>query len=954
MKRKFSLISVFLLTMAVRTAFAVPAVPWLIEKQLPDGSSVSFYLKGDEKVNWMESPDGYTLLYNNQKEIVYAEQDNYGDLVPSSIAYAASGGLRAAAKELPFKKGLRYSKNQVAALQQIWEIGNPSPSLRATASSEVKGNKKALCLLVGFPDRPFKKTKAQFENLMNQVGYSAGTAHGSVKDFYRENSYGQMDLTITVAGPFTATNAAATYADKSGSAPRTLAREILTKANATVDFSEFAYLGKVETFHFIYAGFGAEAGSPEDEYIWAHKATITPIKLDGVTISDYSCSPELRGTSGTTITAIGAICHELCHVFGAPDYYDTDAEEGEKYSGAGQWDLMASGNWNRSGDVPAHINMYQKILFGWVNPIELTDNQTISNMPNSATNARAYTYTAHTNGELYVLENRQQTGFDAYIPGHGLLIWHVHSKALGGAIGNNKVNATHPQQFYPVVASSTTAIPNKSPDSYGDINSAGTPFPGSSRKTNFSDFSIPQAFSWTGLTGIGKALSDISETANGQISFKFALQVGIYPVSNLTAASNGSTATLSWTAPTGNKQTGYKIYRDGVLQETLPATTRSFSQMLDYNGKYEYTVSALYDYAESEPRSVSVAIVGGTSMYANPPRNLEIFNSNNTVNLTWLPPEVHPVATLAHAADKVERAYSLPTDEIEIASRFVPEDLVEYPGYELDAIGYGVLDNPKINLIYRDKPSMTFTLCVWQGGGGNKPETLIYEQNVPDNVTHFSAGWHSIALEQPVPLDNFNDLWIGFRAKKKPSLGSLDIYCIPCDTTGPFISGKGNCLFYGDEWRVFTDDDEKEINVSWSLRAAIKPISSVESYTVSRDAVELPLVAAEQTEFIDRNVPSGNYNYSVVANYATIKSAPVWGNISLNASGIAVVLDDEMIQKISVYDFSGRLIYANHAVNAIWQTVRNRLPAYPCIVQMVTQQGVVKTVKHLRATPSRR
>ncbi|GHT44805.1 hypothetical protein AGMMS49965_21120 [Bacteroidia bacterium] len=867
MKRKISLISVFLLTMAVRTAFAVPAVPWLIEKQLPDGSSVSFYLKGDEKVNWMESPDGYTLLYNDQKEIVYAEQDNYGDLVPSGIAYAASGGLRAAAKDLPFKKGLRYSKNQVATLQQIWEIGNPAPApaLRATTSSEAKGDKKALCLLVGFPDRPFKKTKAQFENLMNQVGYSAGTAQGSVKDFYRENSYGQMDLTVTVAGPFTATNAAATYADKSGSAAGTLAREILRKADATVNFSDFAYLGKVETFHFIYAGYGAEAGAPEDKYIWAHKSAIMPITLDGVVIVDYSCSPELRGTSGTTITTIGPICHELCHVFGAPDYYDTDANVGGQYSGAGQWDLMASGNWNRSGDVPAHINMYQKILFGWVNPIELTGNQTISNMPNSVENARAYTYTAHSNGELYVLENRQQTGFDAYVPGHGLLIWHVHRDALAGTIGDDKVNASHPQQFYPVVASSSTAIPNSTPSSYGDINSAGTPFPGSSRKTVFSDTSIPQAFSWTGLTGIGKSLSDIAETANGQISFKFAMQQA-----------------------------------------------------------------------------------GGTAIYANPPRNLELSNSNNTVNLTWLSPDAHPAATLTHAKNEIAISYSWATDGIGIATRFASNDLVDYPGYKLTAISYCITNNPTYNLIYNGKPSMTFTLCVWKGGNGKEPETSICEQDVPDNVAHFSAGWHSIALTKPVLLDNFNDLWIGIRTKKKePALLNKNIYFMPSDA-GPVVSGKGNWLFDGNKWWVCTDNYGKEINANWLLRAAIEPISSVESYTVSRNNVALPLVAANQTKFIDRNVPSGNYDYSVVANYATVKSEPVWGNISLNGSGIAVVLDDEMIQKISVYDFSGRLIYTNHAVNATWQTVRNRLPAYPCIVQMVTQQGVVKTVKHLR------
>ena len=52
-----------LLFVSIRSLLAVPAVPWPIEKAQPDGTKISVYLKGDEKVHWMESDDGYTLMY---------------------------------------------------------------------------------------------------------------------------------------------------------------------------------------------------------------------------------------------------------------------------------------------------------------------------------------------------------------------------------------------------------------------------------------------------------------------------------------------------------------------------------------------------------------------------------------------------------------------------------------------------------------------------------------------------------------------------------------------------------------------------------------------------------------------------------------------------------------------------------------------------------------------------
>ncbi|MDR0833095.1 MAG: M6 family metalloprotease domain-containing protein [Candidatus Symbiothrix sp.] len=856
MKQRVCIFLVLLAT-AVGTVFAVPAVPWLIDKQLADGSTISYYLKGDEKINWMESPGGYTLLCNDEQEIVYAQHNEQGDLVPSTVKYTASGLRSSEAGQ--FQKGLRYSPSQRAAFLQTWKLDDGATtsksSLRAGLGlGEVKGTKKVICVMMDFPDRRFTKSAIEFDALMNQTGYSAGTAQGSVKDFYKENSYEQMDMEVTVLGPYTTSQNASYYAT---SRAFTLAQAAVEKLSAdpNVNLSDFAVDGKVESFHIIFAGWGAETGLSKNDYIWSYAASWPDgrafASADGVSFYRASHSPELRGSSGSMTTGIGVICHETCHVFGAPDYYDTDEETGGQFQGSGNWDLMSGGNWNGAGDVPAHINMLQKILFGWVTPTELTSYQEISDMSASANNPQAYTYTANANGERYLLENRQQVGFDSYVPGHGLLIWHVHQKALGG----NANNRTTPQQLYPVVASSVLALPGNTPTSYGSINSAGTPFPGSSGKTSFTDWSVPQAFTWQGMQGIGQPITNITEYGRNKISFTFM------------------------------------------------------------------------DPAEKDPY-----------------KTLELTAVGNDVRVQWQTPKPYLPSTLFYA-DQVASAWSIVVNERTYAVRFTPDDLEIYPGYQLTAISYGVL-NSNINLVVAGSPTLKYTLCVWTGGNGTAPQILVHEQDVPDLASNFNAGWHKIALDSPITIDSSKDLWFGIRVTKKNPFLVLDgpIYPFACDA-GPKVLGKGIWTFEGGVW----DNNATRDYNNWALNASIEPTESVQSYLIKRNGGDLTSVLAGTTTYLDPNVPAGDYEYSLIANYLTFSAEPIYGGISIDPTDITVVVsDEEMIRTVTVYNLQGGLVYRNNAVNANWSTVRHTLPDYPCIVQVVTQSGVVKTTKHLR------
>lgn len=561
-KNLLGLVSICLMTclLWVNQTQAVPAYPGLVQYKQANGKTLAIFLKGDEKVKWATTEDGYTIMLNSNGVYEYAIQDMKGDLQLSGIEVNNIKERTAAEKELLSKvsKGLYYSPSQLSMMKSIWDI----KSAEAQKAFPTTGNRKLICILMGYKDKAFTKTQSDFNNLFNQVGYSTGGATGSVKDYYLENSWSQFNLTVDVFGPYTASQNMSYYGanDAYGNDqnPRALVTEAVNAADASANFANYDNDGDgtVDGVYVIYAGYGEEAGASADA-IWAHAWSITPVTKDGKTISKYSCSAELRGNSGTTITSIGVICHEFGHVLGAPDYYDTDYSTGGQFEGTGKWDMMASGSWNNNGVTPAHHNAYTKVkVYGWATATVLSSATNVTVKP-VKDNKSFYQINSTTSGEYWIMENRQQEGFDAYVPGHGLVIYHVH-KDIATASSSNNINATYPQKMYPVCASATTN-PGTTSSTYGSINSTGCPFPGSSNKTSFTDATTPNMKSWAGANTNSPMTSIAENTTTKEITFAFmgGSGGGTAPTATTVAASSitTSSATLNGTVNANNATT---------------------------------------------------------------------------------------------------------------------------------------------------------------------------------------------------------------------------------------------------------------------------------------------------------------------------------------------------------------------------------------------------------------
>ncbi len=392
----------------------------------PNGTNITVYLKGDERLHWNEDDQGYLITKSPSKDDwVYAVVDN-GEIKPTPYSV---GGLNPAV--------LGLSKAEFWKLKPSdKEYKDPMSSRGLSAQVATTGTTKNLVVLVNFSDLTIPYSRQQFDDLFNKIGYTYDGAVGSVKDYYHEVSYNALTVDSVVVDPVTLDYGYAYYGGNDSYGDDRRPREMVQQALAKLKARGFNFQqvdsdgdGWIDGLTIIHAGGGEEYSGNDENYIWSHKwSMITTVTYDGVKMKEYHTEPARRGWDNTPssqgITRIGVICHEHGHFLGLPDLYDTTYNS----YGAGDFCLMAGGSWGgNSGHRPTHMSAWCKIKLGWVTPTAVSSNgsQSISTV---ATNPQVYkAESACGSKQYFLIENRQGVGFDASAPGsqRGLLIWHV-------------------------------------------------------------------------------------------------------------------------------------------------------------------------------------------------------------------------------------------------------------------------------------------------------------------------------------------------------------------------------------------------------------------------------------------------------------------------------------------------------------------------------------------------
>ncbi len=310
-------------------------------------------------------------------------------------------------------RAARHAREAAAARQGRSSLSTPlSSELAITGTLNVP-------VLLGYfqnqsaPTSPI--TQAQL-----QTQFFGNNPTGSVSDYYSEVSYGQFTVGGTVYAwtqlaqnnPFYAGTTQGLGGDaKTGD----LIKELLDARDGAIDFSQYDNDGPdglpdsgdddgfVDILCVVHSFRGAECGLVNNiqSHAWRYSAwsvsggspyTTNDARTGGgfIRVDDYNITPAFD-CAATNANEIGTLCHELGHGLGLPDLYGvnpiTGGPTGDK--GAGDWSLMATGNWNTTAS-PAHFDAWCKKELGWLIPTVMIWQPTAVSIPAIETTATAY------------------------------------------------------------------------------------------------------------------------------------------------------------------------------------------------------------------------------------------------------------------------------------------------------------------------------------------------------------------------------------------------------------------------------------------------------------------------------------------------------------------------------------------------------------------------------------
>ena len=270
-------------------------------------------------------------------------------------------------------------------------------------------------------------------------------------DYISEMSGGTSSLSVTILNTtYTADSppsAWGTDTDGSrdvasdGSRPSDLAQDAVINSLNGIDLDPYDLNsdGIMDRLLFIHTGRAQEVSARSSD-IWSHFQRFTePITIDEHEIHHYTMASFQSG--------LGTILHEMLHQMGALDLYDVhDLSSDSDWNGVGDWDIMASGNWNGNGRIPALPMAATLDLIGVDRTIALDPTMGVMEINLTAMSAggRAVTLQISPNESVYV-ENRADYGFDRNLPGSGILV--SIRDDYGKDLDRNEVN-TDPDTAY--------------------------------------------------------------------------------------------------------------------------------------------------------------------------------------------------------------------------------------------------------------------------------------------------------------------------------------------------------------------------------------------------------------------------------------------------------------------------------------------------------------------------
>lgn len=434
LKRSAFWTAILLCSAAAVVAGARPMMNEEVEIREPDGSYVTLRVWGDEFYAVGETEDGFTVTRDDDTGLLsYAVLSEDGRRLESTgvpVSDPPPVGLRKHARI-----DRRSASEQATASREAFDkdsYGAPLSALGRAGNPRTTGSVVGITLIIDFSDEPATIPASSVDNYCNQLGYTGYGNNGSVRDYFYDVSDGLLDYTNYVpATYYRALNPKSYYADPS--APYgTRSRQLITEALDALDAAGFDFSlydadgnGVIDAVNCFYAG---GVWNSWAEGLWPHSGGMNYC-ADGV------CTWRYQITDIGTSLALGTFCHENGHMLmGWPDLYDYDYDS----NGAGVYCLMSYGGYDKN---PVEPCAYMKYDAGWGDVTELVLPQAGLSAPGDGNTMFKFTNPSNSR-EYYLVENRQSSSRDVYLPDDGLAIWHVDED------GNNSYQQQTPSQHY--------------------------------------------------------------------------------------------------------------------------------------------------------------------------------------------------------------------------------------------------------------------------------------------------------------------------------------------------------------------------------------------------------------------------------------------------------------------------------------------------------------------------
>lgn len=560
-----------LMLTAALTAGAVPARREVRTVEQPDGSTLQIRKVGDEHFHYTTTLDGVPVMRTSEG-YNFARLNIDGTLTNTGVR-AADLGKRDAAQQRVAIAPDKATLTKAVAARNAKKRGNRRHSAAKIAQSGMgtftttfpnKGDVKVLVILVDYSDVKFSTPNAHqyFTDMCNKQGFSEYNATGSAYDYFIDQSNGEFHPQFDVYGPVQLPKNRKYYGGNDDwfgedEHPEEMVIDAIKLLDPTVDFSQYDNdkNGTLDNVYIFYAGEG-EASSYEEDAVWPHSWELSDagssFTVDGVLVDKYACSNEWDTASEPAKPdGIGTLVHEFSHVMGLPDLYNTTYEGDTNYT-PGSWSIMDYGSYNNDSRTPPNYSIYERNAMQWIEP-ELLEEPAKCELEHIATSNMGYIIPTERTNEFFLLENRQQTGWDEYIPYHGLLIWHIDFDQ--DVFDANEVNNDTNHPYVTLVKANNVHCASTKEDYWGETyydwdeeKAAGWAYPGTANKTAFTAETLPAMKSWNNRE-IDMPITEIAEK-NGVISFLAAGGVAAVATPANLAATNISSDSfdLSWDA----------------------------------------------------------------------------------------------------------------------------------------------------------------------------------------------------------------------------------------------------------------------------------------------------------------------------------------------------------------------------------------------------------------------